>query len=74
MRNLTFRDWLTDIESTPLTATMQVSRPHGSQQGAALMKQTTKYVGLDVQQATTVAVVRNDTGRVIARSVVACGS
>ena len=38
------------------------------------MKQRTKYVGLDVQQATTVAVVRNDTGRVIARSVVACGS
>jgi len=25
---------LTDIESTPLTATMEVSRPHGSQQGA----------------------------------------
>src|SRR4029450_11684737 len=61
---------LTDIESTPLTATMEASRPHGSQQGAALMKQTTKYVGLDVHQATTVAVVGDDTGRVIARSVV----
>jgi hypothetical protein len=34
------------------------------------MKQTTKYVGLDVHQATTVAVVGDDTGRVIARSVV----
>lgn len=33
------------------------------------MKQTTKYVGLDVHQATTVAVVGDDTGRVIARSV-----
>ena len=34
------------------------------------MKRTTKYVGLDVHQATTVAVVADDTGRVIARSVV----
>lgn len=34
------------------------------------MKRTTKYVGLDVHQATTVAVVGDDTGRVIARSVV----
>jgi transposase len=34
------------------------------------MKQTTKYVGLDVHQATTVAVVGDDTGRVLARSVV----
>ena len=34
------------------------------------MKQTAKYVGLDVHQATTVAVVGDDTGRVIARSVV----
>ena len=33
------------------------------------MKQTTKYVGLDVHQATTVATVRSDTGRVLARSV-----
>ena len=34
------------------------------------MKQTTKYVGLDVHQATTVAAVREESGRVIARSVV----
>ncbi len=33
------------------------------------MKQTTKYVALDVHQATTVASVRDDTGRVMARSV-----
>ncbi len=33
------------------------------------MKQTTKYVGLDVHQATTVATVRTDTGRVLARSI-----
>jgi len=33
------------------------------------MKQTPKYVGLDVHQATTVATVREETGRVIARSV-----
>jgi hypothetical protein len=31
------------------------------------MKQTTKYVGLDVHQATTVTVVQDESGRVIAR-------
>jgi len=34
------------------------------------MKRTTKYVGLDVHQATTVAAVREEGGRVIARSIV----
>ena len=38
------------------------------------MKQTTKYVGLDVHQATTVAVIQDDSGRVIARSVVPTGA
>ena len=33
------------------------------------MKRTTKYVALDVHQATTVASVREEGGRVIARSV-----
>ncbi|MGH7264066.1 MAG: IS110 family transposase [Candidatus Rokuibacteriota bacterium] len=33
------------------------------------MKRTTKYVALDVHQATTVAAVREESGRVIARSV-----
>ena len=33
------------------------------------MKCTTKYVGLDVHQATTVASVRDDSGRLIARSI-----
>jgi len=41
----------------------------GPQQGAALMKRTTKYVALDVHQATTVASVRQGDGRVIARSI-----
>jgi transposase len=35
------------------------------------MKRTTKYVGLDVHQSTTVAVVGDDTGRVIARTILA---
>jgi len=33
------------------------------------MTRTTKYVALDVHQATTVALVREEGGRVIARSV-----
>ena len=33
------------------------------------MKQTTKYVALDVHQATSVASVREDSGRVIARTI-----
>lgn len=34
------------------------------------MKRSTKYVGLDVHQATTVSTVREESGRVLARSVV----
>ncbi len=33
------------------------------------MKQTTKYVALDVHQATTVAAVREESGRVIAGTI-----
>ena len=33
------------------------------------MTRTTKYVALDVHQATTVASVRAETGRVIARTI-----
>jgi hypothetical protein len=35
------------------------------------MKRTTKYVGLDVHQATIVASVRDDSGRILARSMAA---
>src|SRR5947207_15374528 len=48
---------------------MEATKTRGPQQGAALMKRTTKYVALDVHQATTVASVREESGRVIARSV-----
>jgi hypothetical protein len=34
------------------------------------MKRTTKYVGLDVHQATTVASVREESGRILVRAVV----
>lgn len=33
------------------------------------MTRSTKYVGLDVHLATTIAVVRGDSGRVIARTI-----
>src|SRR5438045_9110735 len=48
---------------------MELSRTHGPQQGAALMKRSTKHVALDVHQATTLASVREDSGRVIARTI-----
>src|SRR5947208_11270002 len=48
---------------------MEVSKTRGPQQGAALMKRSTKHVALDVHQATTLASVREDSGRVIARSI-----
>src|SRR2546423_15710638 len=60
---------LTHIENAPLTATMELSRNHGSQQGGALMKSSTKYVGLDVHQATAVTSDRAEGGREIARTV-----
>ncbi len=49
---------------------MELRDKHGPNQKAALMKRNTKYVGLDVHQATTVATVRTEGGRVIARSVI----
>lgn len=62
---------LTHFESTPLDGNSKVSARtnHGPHQGAALMKRTTKYVALDVHQATTVASVREDSGRIIAARV-----
>jgi hypothetical protein len=49
---------------------MEVSTTHGPQQGAALVKRTPKYVGLDVHQAATVTAVVEESGRQIGRSVV----
>ena len=60
---------LTHVESAPVAATMESTETRGPQQGAALMKRTTKYVALDVHQATTSASVREESGRVIARNV-----
>ncbi len=51
---------LTQLESTPPVGTVELRNDHGPQQRAALMKRTTKYVGLDVHQAMTVATVRSD--------------
>src|SRR5688572_14954389 len=48
---------------------MKSTKTNGSHQGAALMARTTKYVALDVHQATTVASVRVESGRVIARAI-----
>jgi hypothetical protein len=48
---------------------MELLKSRGLHQGAALMKRTTKYVALDVHQATTVAAVREQSGRVIARGI-----
>src|SRR5438034_11513392 len=48
---------------------MESTKTRGPQQGAALMERTTKYVALDVHQATTSASVREESGRVIARNV-----
>src|SRR5688500_19890319 len=48
---------------------MEVPPNHGPPQGAALMTRSTKHVGLDVHQATTVTSVREDSGKVIARGV-----
>jgi hypothetical protein len=48
---------------------MESTKIRGPQQGAALMKRSTKYVALDVHQATTVSSVRDTSGRVIARTI-----
>src|SRR5438093_12902497 len=69
MYQVTLLRRLTHVESAPLAATIESTKTCGSQQGAALMKRTTKDVAFDVHQATTVASVREESGRVIARSV-----
>jgi hypothetical protein len=59
------RDWVgpTHGESTPLGAAMESPQTHGPPpQGAALMTRTDKYVALDVHQATTLPLVRAETG------------
>jgi hypothetical protein len=50
---------------------MKSTKTDGTAQGAALMRPTAKYVGLDVHQATTLASVRDGRGRVMARSILA---
>src|SRR2546425_674579 len=52
---------------------MESTKTRGPQQGAALVKRTTKYVALDVHQATTSASAREESGRVIARNVLPTG-
>ncbi|MEN8183691.1 MAG: transposase [Myxococcota bacterium] len=61
---------LTQLESTPPGGTVELRNDHGPNQGAALMKRSTKYVGLDVHQAMTVGTVRTEGGRVIARRMI----
>jgi hypothetical protein len=53
---------ITHVESTPLGATVELRKHRGPHHGAALMKRTTKYVGLDVHHASTVASVRDPQG------------
>src|SRR3954462_843866 len=60
---------LTHVESTPPSASQPMRTQRPPQQEAALMKCSTKYVGLDVHQATTSATVRDSSGKIIARSV-----
>ena len=48
---------------------MESMSTHVPRQGAALLKRTTKYVALDAHQATTVASVRAEDGRVLARTI-----
>jgi len=47
-----------------------LTQTQNPRQGAALMKNTTKYVALDVHQEATATTVRDHKGRVIARSVI----
>src|SRR3954463_14622077 len=60
---------LTHVESTPPAASQRMRTQRPPQQEAALMRHSTKYVGLDVHQATTSLTVRESSGKIIARSV-----
>lgn len=53
---------ITLIESTPRGGTIGSTQTQNPQQGAALMKHTTKYVALDVHQEATATTVRGHNG------------
>jgi hypothetical protein len=62
-------DEVTHIESGPLPRPCGGPTRREPQQGAALMKCSTWDVGLDVHPSTTLATVRQSSGKAIARSV-----
>jgi hypothetical protein len=57
------------VESTPPAGNQRSRTKREPQQGAARMRCSTKYVGLDLHQATTSAMVRDSGGKIIARSI-----
>jgi hypothetical protein len=60
---------LTHMESTPPAVSRRLRTQRSPLQEAALKRSSTTYVGLDVHQATTVATVREASGKIIARSI-----
>jgi hypothetical protein len=52
---------------------MKSTNTNGTHEGAALLKRSAKYVGVDVHQATTVVAVRDENGRLIFETILERG-
>src|SRR5437764_4519483 len=61
---------LTHIEIAPLAATVGERLPTSAKGATAMKSHAIHYVALDVHQATTVASVRDERGRVVMRATI----
>src|SRR5947208_2046826 len=62
---------LTHVESAPLPVSLELTRTKRKEGTAAMKQQAIQYLALDVHQATVVASLRDEHGRVVMRATVA---
>jgi transposase len=61
---------LTHVESTPLPVSLERSKPKRKEGAAAMKNQAIQYLAFDVHQATIVASLRDENGKVLMRATV----
>ena len=62
---------LTHVESAPLPVSLELANDKRKEGTAAMKQQAIQYLALDVHQATVVASLRDEHGRVVMRATVA---
>ena len=64
-------DGLTHVESAPLPVSLELSKPKRKEGAAATKQQAIQYLAMDVHQATVVASLRDESGKVLMPATVA---